>query len=124
MFCFPRRVVFRPVIDKKEKSRRRNSFDQAVEEALGFRIDPVEILENEKERLGLAFPQKQTLDCFQCTLAALGRIQYFPSYIVDGTSKSERTAGRVDSKVLAKVSSLPVTFSRILRVSSRFWISK
>jgi hypothetical protein len=38
-------------------------------------IDPVQVLEDQQQRLHLTFAQQHALERIECTLAALGRIQ-------------------------------------------------
>ena len=70
----PTMPVFRPVVDEKEKRCSGQAIDQAVQERLGLRIDPMQILEDQEQRLNLTLAQQQPLDRFQGALAALKRI--------------------------------------------------
>jgi hypothetical protein len=44
----------------------------------------VKVLEDQEQRLDLTFPQEEPLDCLQCPLTALGRVEGTPRFIVDG----------------------------------------
>ena len=79
--------VVRPVRDDKEHAGRREALDHAVEERLGFGIDPVKVFDNQQERLCLALPQDEALDRVEGTLAALGGIEKVPLRIVDGRAE-------------------------------------
>ena len=67
----PAMLVFRTIIDEKKKRRSGQAIDQAVQERLGLRIDPMQIFEDQEQRLNLALAQEQTLDRVQGALAAL-----------------------------------------------------
>ena len=77
------------------------ALDQAVEERLGLGVDPVQILEDQQQRLHLALPQEQPLDGIQRPLAALGRIEGRPPGSSTGTSRSaqERRQRRLQRAV-------------------------
>ena len=81
-------------------------------------VDPVQVLEDQEERLHLALPQEQALDGLERALAPLGG----SSACHCGSSRARRAARgrreRAAPRAASSVSSLPVTFSRILRASS------
>ena len=108
------------VVDEREQARRRQALDQAVQERLGLGIDPVEILEDDEERLDLALAEQQALDAVERPLAARRGIESRATWgSSTGMSRSQSIAGRAGSSARSRESSLPVTFSRIFRPSSR-----
>ena len=81
---------------------------------LGFRIDPVEILEYQEQWLNLALAKQQTFIASRVRWRA-GRIESLPLLVVHRNISRATKAGSAVSRVLSSVSSLPVTFSRISR---------
>src|SRR5262249_57021017 len=69
----PAVLILGPVIDEQQQTCRWQTFDQVVEQRLGLGIDPVEILEQDQERLYLALAQEQSLDAIERPLASLLR---------------------------------------------------
>jgi len=66
-------AVLGAVVDEEEQARGRQTLDKVLEEGLGLGVDPVQVLEDDKERLDLALTEEQALDRVQCPLPALGR---------------------------------------------------
>ena len=64
-------LILRAVIDQEEQLGRWETLDQAVQQRLGFRINPVQILKDQQERLYLALPQEHPLEGVERALAAL-----------------------------------------------------
>ena len=116
--------VLGAVVDEEQEAGRRQALDQAVESGLGLGVDPVEVLEDDEERLDLALPQEQPLERVEGPLPALRRVERLPPASSTGTSRSARKAGSVGSSARSSVRSLPVTFSRIAAGSSRSSIWK
>ena len=108
-------LVLGPVVDQQEEPRGRQALDQAVEQRLGLGVDPVQVLEDQQQRLHLALAQQQALDRVEGALAALRRVERLPSVVVDRHIEQRKKAGSVGSSASSSVSSLPVTFSRISR---------
>ena len=54
--------ILRTIIDEQENPCCWQAIDEAVENPLGFRIDPVQILDHNDQRLQLTLAQQQTLD--------------------------------------------------------------
>src|SRR4030095_14611910 len=52
-------LVLRPVVDEEQEPRRRQALDETVQQRLGRGVDPVEILEDDQERLDLGLAQEQ-----------------------------------------------------------------
>ena len=63
--------VVRPVVDQQEQARRRQALDQAFEQRLGLRIQPVQILTDQQHGLPLALAQQHPLEGGERALAAL-----------------------------------------------------
>src|SRR5207245_1410636 len=64
----PAVLVLGPVVDEEQQARRREALHEAVEEGLGLRVDPVEVLEDGRHGLHLALPKKQPLDAVEGAL--------------------------------------------------------
>jgi hypothetical protein len=77
-------LIFGPVVDEEQDARGRKALDQDVEQRLGLRVDPVEILEEHQQRLNLAFPEHHPFDGLQGLQTALAGIEGGPRGIVDG----------------------------------------
>ena len=75
--------VLGPVVDEQEDPRGRQALDQGVEQRLGLAVDPVEVLEDQQQRLHLALAQQQPLDGVEGALAALRRVERLPRGILD-----------------------------------------
>ena len=75
-------LVLGAVIDEQEYSCARNAVDEIVEECLGLRIDPVQILKNQGQRPYLALPEQQTFARIEGPLPALRRIQALPLDVI------------------------------------------
>ena len=57
----PMVLVLGPVVDEEQEPRRRQAFDEAVQQRLGLGVDPVEVLEHEQHRLHLALAHDDAL---------------------------------------------------------------
>ena len=77
-------MVLGPVVDQQEEPGRGQALHQAVEQGLRLGIDPVQVLENDEDRLPLALPEQQVLDGVERALPALGRIERLPLGVLDG----------------------------------------
>ena len=88
-------------------------------------VDPVQVLEDQQQRLHLALAQQQALDGVERPLAALGRVERVPGRVVHRHVEQREEARAASARApRSSVSSLPVTFSRIARGSSRLSIPK
>ena len=67
-------LVLRPVVDQQQEAGGGQALDQAIEQGLGFRINPVEILKDQQQGLELALPQEHALESVKGALAALRRV--------------------------------------------------
>src|SRR5262249_13577972 len=79
----PAMLVLRAVGDEQEQPRRGQALHQAVEEGLGLRIDPMQVLAHQEERLHLALAQQQTLYRVQDVLTALDSVEMLPCRVLD-----------------------------------------
>ena len=81
-FIAPAMLVLGAVVDQQEQAGGGQALHQAIEERLGLRVNPVQVLEDQQEGLHLALPQEQTLEGVQGALAALRRIEALPLWIL------------------------------------------
>ncbi len=88
-------LILGAVVDQEQEPGRRQALDQAVEQGLGFGIDPVQILTHQQQRLHLAFAQQQALECLQDALAALQGLELQKGAIV-WQGVQQREQGRDD----------------------------
>src|SRR5690348_11685664 len=58
-------AVFGSIVDQQQDARTRNRVDQQIQQRLGLTIYPVEILENDNERLVEALAQQHSFDRLQ-----------------------------------------------------------
>ena len=77
-------LVLGTVIHEQQHARRPEALDQAVEQRLRLTVDPVEILEDQEERLFLRFPEQQPLHGVERALASLARVERLPRGVVHG----------------------------------------
>jgi hypothetical protein len=63
-------LILGAVVDQQEQAGGGQALNQAIQERLGLRIDPLEVLEDREERLHLALPQEQAFEGVQGALAA------------------------------------------------------
>src|SRR5213592_3509740 len=94
-------LVLRAVVDEEEDASCREALKQAVEDCLGLRIDPVQILEDETEGLALALPERQVLDGIQGPLAALRWLERLPLRVLDWHPEQgeEGRQGRLEGRI-------------------------
>jgi hypothetical protein len=78
----PAMRVLGAVVHEEEHPGGRQALNQAVQERLGLAVDPVEVLEDDEQRLDLALAQEETLDRFQGPLTALRRVERRPCGVV------------------------------------------
>ena len=71
----PAVLVLGAVVDQEQQPGGRQTLDQAVEQRLRLGIDPVQVFEDQEQRLHLAFAQQQALERVEGALAALRRVQ-------------------------------------------------
>ena len=83
-------------------------------------VDPVQVLEDQQQRLHLALAQQQPLDGVERALPALRRDRAPATRRLRPARRAARGApGSVGSSARSSVAAFPVTFSRISRWSSR-----
>ena len=68
-------LVLGAVVDQEQAAGRGQALDQAVEQGLGLGIDPVQILEDQQQRLHLALAQQHALERLEGALAPLRGIE-------------------------------------------------
>ncbi len=90
----PAMLVLGPVVDEQEDPGRGQTLDQAVEQRLRLGIDPVQVLEDEEERLPLALPEQEVLDGLEGALPALGGIERLPVGVLDGDIEEREQGGQ------------------------------
>src|SRR5499427_7448693 len=54
----PAVLVLGPVVGEEEDAGRRQAVHETIEQRLGLRVDPMQVLEDQEERLNLAFPEQ------------------------------------------------------------------
>src|SRR5260370_2928698 len=100
----PAVLILRAIVDEEKQSRGGQAIHQAVEERLGFGIDPVQILEQDHDRLHLALTEQQALAAVEGPLTALGRLQLLPLAILDAyiPKPQERRRGGFECPIEGK----------------------
>src|SRR6267143_6726815 len=83
-------LVFRPVVDEEQDPRGRETLDQAVEERLGLGVDPLQILEDDAQRLDLTLRQQEAPDRVHRLLSPLKTSQSLPLRILDGHAEERQ----------------------------------
>src|SRR5882724_9888954 len=68
-------ILPRYLIDQEQQTSGGEAFNEAVEQRLGLRVDPVQVLADQQQGLHLAFAQQHALERGQRALAALRRIE-------------------------------------------------
>ena len=71
-------LVLGAIGDEEQETGGGEPVDQAVEPRLGLGIDPVQILEDQEQRLDLALAEDQVPEGFERVLAALARLEPLP----------------------------------------------
>src|SRR5262244_2530830 len=89
----PAGVILGPIVHEGEHRHRRHAFQQAVQEGLCLRIDPVKILEHEHEGLHAALATQEALESIEGDLAALRRLEA-PEPVLLGKNVEEPEDGR------------------------------
>ena len=78
----PAVAVLRAIVDQEKEPRRRQALDQRVEEPLGLGIHPVEILEDQAERLDLTLAEEHPPQAVDRPPPALPGVESVPRGIV------------------------------------------
>ena len=76
--------VLGPVIDRQEQPRRAQALDQAIEYGLRLGVHPVQVFEDQQERLDPALVEQEAFHRVLDPPALLGRIEIAPGRVVDG----------------------------------------
>src|SRR5262249_12471932 len=71
----PSMAIFRAIVHRQHHRSGWHRVDKIVEECLGFRVDPVQFLEDEEERLHLTLPQEQAVWPRQACAAGADRAE-------------------------------------------------
>src|SRR5690349_10652506 len=118
-FAGPGTFVLRPVVDEKQDRRGREVLDQMVEKGLRLGVDPVQILEDDHERLHLTLPEQQAATGVQGPSPTLPRVESEPVFFCDeaGEERSEWRVERHESLV-ERAQALKDTLLHLLRVVS------
>ena len=75
-------LILRPVVHEEQQPGGRQALDQPIEQRLGLGVDPVEVFDDDQQRLHLTLPQQEPLHRVQGAPAALGRIERRPLGVV------------------------------------------
>jgi hypothetical protein len=75
--------VLGAVVDEQQEPGCRQALDQAVEDGLRLRVDPVEVLDDHEERLDLALPQEESLQGVDRALPPLWWGEGLPCAVFD-----------------------------------------
>src|SRR5262249_48571269 len=81
-FAAPTVLVLRPVVDQKQKPRRRNTHKQLYKKSRGLTIDPLKTFDDHNQRLNRALSKKEALYCVQGALTAVGKIEFFQVFVL------------------------------------------
>ena len=106
-FISPAVLVLGAVVDEQEQAGGGQALDQAVEDRLGLGVDPVQVLEDQEQRLHLALAQQQVLDGLEGALAALRGIEVLPLSVLHWhvqerqEGRQGRPEGRIQGEELA-----------------------
>src|SRR5262249_28667651 len=71
----PRMLILRAGVDQEQDSPRGQALDEAVQQRLGFGVNPVQILKDQEHGLCLTFPQENALQRLERALTALRRVE-------------------------------------------------
>ena len=71
----PAVLILGPVVDQQQEPSRGQALHQGIEQGLGLRVDPVQVFEDQQQRLHLALAQQHALDGLEGALAALRRVE-------------------------------------------------
>jgi hypothetical protein len=75
-------LILRPVVHEEQQPGGRQAFDEPIEQRLGLGVDPVEVFEDDQQRLHLALPQQELLQRVQGPPAALRRVERRPLQVL------------------------------------------
>ena len=87
-------LVLGAIVDQQAEPRGREGLDEAVEERLRLGIDPLEVLEHEKQGLDLGFTEHEPPDRLEGALPPLRRIEGLPRLVVHGHVEQGEERGK------------------------------
>ena len=96
-------LVLRAIGDEEQHTGRGQPVDQAVEPGLGLGIDPMQVLEDQEQRLDLALAEDQVREGFERVLPALARVEPLPPLIVDRHTEERLETKRGGPQALAEL---------------------
>ena len=117
----PAVLVLGAIVDQQEDAGRRQALDQAVQQGLGLGIDPVQVLKDQQQRAAPGSPAAAGASGPRGCAGGVGADRGpATAQSSTGTSRSaeEGGQGRPEGRDPASAA-CPVTFSRIVRASSR-----
>jgi hypothetical protein len=94
--------VLGAVVDEEEHPGRRQALDQIVQDGLGLAVDPVEVLQDDEQRLDLALADEEVLDRLQDPLTALWRVSRQPRGVVHRHVQQRQDCGHRGLKALVQ----------------------
>src|SRR5262245_23147815 len=77
-------LVLRPVVDDDKAAGSRNDLDEAVKKGLGLAVDPVQVLEEDDERLDLALSEQRPPNAVAQPLAVGRGVEALPLRFLGG----------------------------------------
>src|SRR6185369_16617402 len=78
------------IVDQKKHASRTQAIDQAIQKRLRLTVDPVQILEDEHDRLHLRFSEQQPPASLQNSQAFLCRIEAVPRVILQRRTEQKQ----------------------------------
>lgn len=75
--------VLRAIVHEQQHSGRGNALDERIERGLRLAVDPMEILEDDNERLDLALAEEHASHPVEGVLPALPRFEPFPLLVIE-----------------------------------------
>ena len=89
----PAVLVLGSVVDQQQEAGCWQAVDEAVEQGLGLGIDPVQVFEDQQQRLHLALAQQHALERLQGTLAALWGLERAEGAVVGQDVQQPKEGG-------------------------------
>jgi len=111
--------VLRPVVDEQQQPGRRQALDEAIQQRLGLGVDPVQVLDEQQERLYPLSRSRRPVTASSVRRRRCEGSRRSQAASSTGTSSRASSADRAGSRARSSERTFPVTFSRIVRVSSR-----
>ena len=94
--------VFLSIVDEEKHPRGGKVLDQVVEEGLGLGVNPVQVLEDNAQRLDLTLPQQEVPDRGHRLLSPLARVQRLPLRILDRHVEERKESRHSDGQLLVE----------------------